>query len=373
MVRRLGEILLDRGLITVEELHVALEACHRTGGRLGTHLLRRGFIDEPGLLQALSEQFHLPPVTAATLRQAGQQVRSLIPLDLQRRALVVAFERRGNGVSVAMVNPRDLETREDIEAMTGLAVRPYVATETAIMETLELEADAVADLGTSQGETQIRIPSHQEWDALWLRPRLDRSLLPGLKEHHPHRRGKAAALAAFPELTPLLGAEGNGVEQRLDASTYRAGLLRAHHRDEVGRLLVAFARLYLERVVLLSLHRGAARGWMASGEALVPDDIQTFEIALDCPGVLADLSVGPRVHVGPVPAVGSCAGLLEVLGEPMPIEMIILPVRVKERVIAFLAGDIPGTTIRKEIIGDLSDGVERAGVALEILILRRKL
>ncbi len=373
MVRRLGEILLDRGLITVEELHVALEACHRTGGRLGTQLLRRGFVDESGLLQALSEQFHLPPVTASTLREAGQQVRSLIPLDLQRRAFVIAFERRGHGLSLAMVNPRDLETREEIEEMTGLSVRPYVATEIAILETLELEADTVADLGPVKARDQLRIPEAQEWDALWRRPRSERSRLLSIPGKRARHHSSPTALAAFPELTPLLEVQEIGVQHALDPSAYRAGLLHVHHRDEVGRLLVEYAHRHLERIVLLSLHRGAARGWMASGDDLVQDDIQMLEIPLDRHGLLADLAASPNVHVGPVPPVGPDASLLESFGDPMPVEMIILPIRVKGRAIAFLIGDVPGGKIRKEVITDLTDAVERAGVALEILILRRKI
>ena len=372
MIRRLGEILLDRGLITVEELHVALEACHRTGGRLGTQLLRRGFIDEPGLLQALSEQFHLPSVRASTLREAGRHVRFLIPLDLQRRSLAVGFERRASGLSVAMVNPRDLEGREEIEEITGLSVRPYVATEIAILETLESEAEETDDFSLQTAQNQARIPASQEWDALWLRPRFERTRLMSIPDRGRRRHRNPAGLAAFPELTPLLAVQAAG-DHALDTSGYRAGLLRAHHRDEVGRLLVEYARRHLDRVLLLSLHRGAARGWMASGEALVTDDIQTLEIPLHQSGILADLAAAPGVHVGPIPNVESHASLLEALGEPAPVEAIVLPVRVKERVIAFVMGDMPGKKIPREIIGELTDATERAGIALEILILRRKI
>ncbi|NOZ78258.1 MAG: hypothetical protein GXP48_03565 [Acidobacteria bacterium] len=373
MVRRLGEILLDRGLITVEELHVALEACHRTGGRLGTQLLRRGFIDEPGLLEALSDQFHLPSVPASTLREAGKQIRSVIPLDLQRRFLAVSFERRASGLSVAMVNPRDLEAREEIEEVTGLPVRLYVATEVAILETLEIEAGEVDNFSSQTAPDQAQIPAPHEWDTLWLRPRFEPARLMSIAGKRQRYHRNAAGLAAFPELTPLLAVHAMGDDHALDSSSYRAGLLRARHRDEVGRLLVEHARRYLDRVLLLSLHRGAARGWMANGEALVPEDVQTLEIPLHRPGILADLAEAPGVHVGPIPDVGSNATLLEALGEPAPVEAMVLPVRVKDRVIAFVMGDVPGEKVRREIVGELTDAAERAGVALEILILRRKI
>ena len=46
-MKRLGEILLERGAIAITELHTCLEACHHSGGRLGTQLLKFGFVDEP--------------------------------------------------------------------------------------------------------------------------------------------------------------------------------------------------------------------------------------------------------------------------------------------------------------------------------------
>ena len=63
-MKRLGEILLDRGAIGVTELHTGLEACHYSGGRLGTQLLKFGFVDEHALLEALSEQLNVPPVAS---------------------------------------------------------------------------------------------------------------------------------------------------------------------------------------------------------------------------------------------------------------------------------------------------------------------
>jgi len=58
-MKRLGEILLERGAIAIAELHTGLEACHYSGGRLGTQLLKFGFVDEHALLEALSEQLEV--------------------------------------------------------------------------------------------------------------------------------------------------------------------------------------------------------------------------------------------------------------------------------------------------------------------------
>jgi hypothetical protein len=66
-MRRLGEILIEHGAIAVAELHTGLEACHHSGGRLGTQLLKFGFVDEHALLEALSEQLEVPWVSSSIL------------------------------------------------------------------------------------------------------------------------------------------------------------------------------------------------------------------------------------------------------------------------------------------------------------------
>ena len=61
-MQRLGEILIEEGVLSLTELHTALETCHRTGGRLGTQLLEFGYVEERMLLDALSRQLGVPSV-----------------------------------------------------------------------------------------------------------------------------------------------------------------------------------------------------------------------------------------------------------------------------------------------------------------------
>ena len=91
-MKRLGEILLDWGAVAVSELHTGLEACHRTGGRLGTQLLKFGFVEEQQLLDALSEQFGVRAVSAATLERTRSEVLAILPVHHARRLQAVPFQ-----------------------------------------------------------------------------------------------------------------------------------------------------------------------------------------------------------------------------------------------------------------------------------------
>ena len=115
-MKRLGEILLDWGVLAVAELHTALEACRRSGGRLGTQLLRFGFVDERSLLDALSEQNGVPSVTSRVLGRAPIEIRGLLAPKVARRLQAVPFGKSATALRVAMTNPGD---RAKIEEMIG--------------------------------------------------------------------------------------------------------------------------------------------------------------------------------------------------------------------------------------------------------------
>ncbi len=372
MVRRLGELLVERGAVSIGELHTALDACHWSGGRLGTQLLRLGFVDEAALLEALSEQFQVPAVREDVLLHSPRQVRTLISEELQRRWLAVPFERGPGVLGVAMVNPRDLHARSEIERLAGLKVRPHVASEVAVLKVLDISRSELARAGEGAAGRPARSVDPEAWNHLWAPPRLQSRELSAVGCRDPEGGGEPE-LASFPELVPLLRVERSAVWSGLDQAQLRAGLLRATHRDDVARLLVGFARSRLERVFLLAVHREAARGWMSGDGNIALDDLQAVEIPLDRPCLLAGLVNSSGFHLGRVPAGSGNRPLLEIFGEPAPAEVLIVPVRVKTRAIAFLVGDDAGREIDPVVAQELKDAADRAGIAFEILILRRKI
>ena len=136
MMKRLGEILLDHGAIAIAELHTGLEACHHSGGRLGTQLLKFGFVDEHALLEALEEQLEVPSVSAAILRRAPEELQRMVPLHVARRLQAMVFERKNGHLGVAMTTPRSPATLEEIVSYVGMDIKPHVSTEVGILAAL---------------------------------------------------------------------------------------------------------------------------------------------------------------------------------------------------------------------------------------------
>jgi len=368
-IRRLGELLLEEGSITVGELHTALEACHRDGGRLGTHLLRFGYVDEKGLLRALSRQFSVPPVPQSQLVATPESVRRRIPLDLQRRHQAVPFDDRGGVLSVAMVNPRDPVAREELTGASPGPLEIYVATEVAVNAVLDISGQWLQSGEIELSGESPRVSADDgSWDALWTAPVAE----PGTLERALGQmvgRVAGATVATFPGLAPI----SSDAAPTLDLEAYRSMLRVVRGRDEVGQLLLRYVSGYLGRILVLAAHRSKLTGWTGSGPGMSVEDVQALEVPFSEASVLAPVVQRGEVFVGPLGPGPADREIREVLGSP-PVESVVaVPIRVQDRTVAILVGDNPGEGAADVPSSELLEAANRAGLALEILILRKKI
>jgi type IV pilus assembly protein PilB len=142
---RLGEILLQEKLITESQLERALREQKETGRRLGSSLVTLGFITESDLVWALEKQLGFPSINLEETI-VDKAVLALIPEEICRRYKVVPLLRKGNVVSVAMVDPLDFTAIDDIKFMTGCDVRPMIASENKVLSSIERHYGAADDM-----------------------------------------------------------------------------------------------------------------------------------------------------------------------------------------------------------------------------------
>ena len=105
---------------------------------------------------------------------------------------------------------------------------------------------------------------------------------------------------------------------------------------------------------------------------MVVDDVQSFAASQDAPSILSEVN-GGEVFDGHLPSGEVNDGLRELFGDPPPDEVVVFPVPVKNRVVAYLVGDKPGVGVSDSDRKHLRSVVEKAGIAFEILILKKKL
>ena len=125
MARRLGDILLRRGVIDAEDLDRALADQKSGRGRLGTLLLGRGQVSRDQLGEAFGEQFEVP-FRALSATQVHPQLPRLLPEAFARGREVAPVAVDGGRVTLAMAAPDDMEAISEVELMTGYAVDPVI-------------------------------------------------------------------------------------------------------------------------------------------------------------------------------------------------------------------------------------------------------
>ena len=128
---RIDEILLKQGLVTESQITEALEYQRQHGGRLGSHLLRLGFVDERGLVEALAGQFQCDYVVISEL-EIPSDVLSMIPatLAVARTVVPFAYDKSSKTLSVACENPRDETLQNELAFVApGKKIKLYVAAE----------------------------------------------------------------------------------------------------------------------------------------------------------------------------------------------------------------------------------------------------
>jgi general secretion pathway protein E len=133
---RLGEMLIERRLITAEDLERGLELQRERGDKLGKILVDLGFIAGRDLLAALSEQMAVPLVTIDQPPPASPEIDSLSSRFLRQcRAIPIALE--GDTLTLAMADPLDFETIAAVRGFCRLRVKTALAGEQEIADAIE--------------------------------------------------------------------------------------------------------------------------------------------------------------------------------------------------------------------------------------------
>ncbi len=132
---RLGEILVKEALITQDQLQKALEFQRSNGGKLGSCLIKMGFITDDDITGVLSRQYGVPSINLK-FYEVDPTVIKLIPQDTASRYQIVPLSRVGSTLTIAMTDPTNVFAMDDIKFMTGFNVEPVVASESAISEAI---------------------------------------------------------------------------------------------------------------------------------------------------------------------------------------------------------------------------------------------
>lgn len=131
MIPKIGQLLLSNKLITEEQLQKALELQGKGDGRIGSILVKLGFLTEEKLVSFLSKHFGVPAIVLSE-NKVDPSVVKLIPRDTAQKYEILPVTRDGATLTIAMVDPSNIHAIDDVKFITGYNVKPVVAAESAI-------------------------------------------------------------------------------------------------------------------------------------------------------------------------------------------------------------------------------------------------
>ena len=133
---KLGELLVSSGTINQKQLQDALNLQKKEGGRIGTNLVKLGFVSEEKLTDFLSKHFGVPSVNLDRV-DVDEAVIKIIPADVARKYTILPISKAGAKLTIAMLDPTNVFAMDDIKFMTGYNVEPVVSSESSLREAIE--------------------------------------------------------------------------------------------------------------------------------------------------------------------------------------------------------------------------------------------
>lgn len=153
-----GEILVDEKIITSEQLEAGLKEQQKTGEFICTTLVKLGFSSEEKIFNILSRQLNIPYIKLKN-RDIEPLIIEKVPAKFASHYKIIPIEFKDGNLIIAMTNPLDVRTLDDIKLLLSLEVRGVLASEVEIQEAIRKYYGVGAD--TLERIIAKKLPSEQ--------------------------------------------------------------------------------------------------------------------------------------------------------------------------------------------------------------------
>ncbi|MBZ5637638.1 MAG: hypothetical protein LAO51_02655 [Acidobacteriia bacterium] len=393
MGKRIGEALIEKGLITPAQLEVALKNQLILGGHLGTCLLELGFVVEDQLGRTLSEVLQVPYAPPSLLESIHEGLARALPKRLVVEYRAVPIELKEHTLHVAMVDPKDLLALDALAFGSGHKIAPWIAPEVRIVEAMERHYDVQRSLryiaiarsidpvskelsreagspsmalgetyssGTAENVDPSQLGSEFGYGRSWV------EIAEEICGTEPPESGGVPA-AVHPQGTgddaPEAAGSLAGASERLCA---------ANDKDDIGRAVMDYASATMARSVLLAVKGEDAVVWTTSGFSPPPGGTSSLRFPIQGAGVF-DLLLGNEHYRGPLAGGPGLRTVYAALGAPAPAEVFLAPVHLNDRLVALLLGDGGPSGRVHGATQDYLRLVRMLALSLSLLLLKKKI
>ena len=135
--KRLGEILMEDGILSPENLDEALHHQKKEGGLIGQILIRLGYLSEEDLVAAIGKQLQIPymPLTNYSVNMEAAQT---LPMDFCKKNFILIFDADEKHTWIALADPLNDGLIEELEKKQSQKIQIFISTPTEILNMIDL-------------------------------------------------------------------------------------------------------------------------------------------------------------------------------------------------------------------------------------------
>lgn len=396
MTFRIGDLLLQQGVITQTELEEALKYQVIFGGKLGTNLIEMGVLEEEDITRALSRKFKVPAVDLDQIMHVAPEAIAAIPAELAGKYRVLPLLLEGRRLTLAMADPADLKAVDEIAFRTGLIVRPQVAAEVRLVLALEKYYGIERDRRYIHAAKKVEVKKKKHPPAITQTPETTPPALPpeetwDISLPKPASlEGGEAVLAGLPPALQAAGEEelleleeadvheeapeegSTGIIDPLGEESAAEMLVEAQDRDEILAAVLGSLARDFSRCAIFLVRGELAMGWQCALGRQAAPGFDLLQIPLDEPSVLKTVAEGKSYYLGPIPRSPFNSMMLQEMGGTVPTAALLVPLLMMGRVVGILYADGKGINLGDRLF-DLQKLTAKAAMAFEILVLKNKI
>lgn len=387
MAVRLGELLIKKKMLTQAQLEEALQAQVIFGGKLGTVLIEMGLISEDTLAGILENLLGIPCVKPGQMQNIPVDIIKIISSDLAEKHKVIPVAKSGKKLSLAMADPHNLESIDEISFRTGYIIRPVLALEVRLVFALEKYYDVKRTMRYIAPPQKVREELNQLHvfntpDGPVTESDSDEDLgKPGsefIQEKRPGRPVETQQISApeviEEEIEELddddLIEELEDEEVTLESTAQ--SLVKITDRNDVADAVIKYLGANYARAAFFMVVAGQVTGWRSARDGQPIPGFDQFQLPLSEPSVLKTAVESNSYFLGPIPQNGANLALTTFLGQPAPQTALLLPMSMMGRVVGLIYIDDASADLSQAVV-DLQQLSSKTLMAFEILILHNKI
>jgi hypothetical protein len=397
-MKRFGDFLLEKGAIKSEQLDEARQCQVAFGGRLGTNLVELGYLSMDDVARLLSEHEGVAVPDRAWLEWPNAQALKSVPLALVQRLKVLPFDIDARVIHVAMLDPLNPAHSQDISFATSRNVQPYLLPELQLHHWLERHYGIKREIryiniGIEQARGRFTEEEQPPEPPPYARsgdiaPQAEGLVEPLRKEQEltdertfettyaaQIATGSQAAQAAPLEPqspAPIIVRGEPTTPPRASIASLESILLNAEDRDAIIGASLSLATHYADFAALFIVHQGLIQGVRCQRANREPRPLEAIILPLKGEGLIAQVAASGETRRSKIGADELDQRVLRALGRQDAIDVALLPVKIRGRVVNVLYVDNKSEPLAVTAFAGLSALPGLMADAYERLILERK-